>query len=125
MQTRDGAPQLLSRLDRAFVNAPVHELLSGGARAEYCTPVLSRDLPLDHAPLEVVFLPTRMPRRRTIPMWASSHPVFRQLLGQAASAIAAGAGSSFEAIADLTHVAHAIMPEVRRSRTPLGSAAFA
>lgn len=124
MQTRGGVPQLMSRLDRAFVNAPVHELLSGGARAE-CVPVLSRDFPSDHAPLELVILPTRTRRHRMVPRWAPSHPVFEQLLGEAASAIASGPGSSSGAIADITHVAYAIVREVRLSRTPFGASVFA
>lgn len=35
VQTRDGAPSLMSRLDRVLVNSPVSELIGGGARATY------------------------------------------------------------------------------------------
>lgn len=37
----------------------------------------------------------------------------------------AGARDTFEAIDDITHVAHGIMPEVFKSRTPPGSSCFA
>lgn len=66
MQTRDGAPQLGLRIDNVYTNAPVQEVLGGGAMSTYTTPVLSTDLPSDHAPMEIRFLPPRVGRRRVM-----------------------------------------------------------
>lgn len=86
-QTRDGAPSLLSRIDRVLTNAPVSELLGGGARATYIVPVMSTSLPSDHAPLELVVMTTPAHRRRTVPRWAPLHPLYKKLMAEAADAI--------------------------------------
>lgn len=96
-----------------------------GVGAECFVPVFSRDPPSYHSSLEVIF-PRSCPRtRRAIPRWGPSHPVFRQLLQETVAAIAGAFGSPFETMSDITYVAHAIMPEIRRSLVPPGSAVFA
>lgn len=53
-------------------------------------------------------------RRRTIPKWGPSPPVYQQLVGEVAAAIVAGTTASFKAIAELTDVACSILLEVKR-----------
>lgn len=87
--------------------------------------VLSRDFPSDHSPLELVFLPTRTVWRRTIPRWPLGTLSSSSLYASRSQPLPFGARYPFEALADIIHVAYAIMPEVLRSRAPPGSAAFA
>lgn len=122
IQTRDGAPSTLSTIDRVLTKAPVSELMGGGARAAYVVPVTSVDLPSDHAPLELVVLPTPTRRRRTIPQWAPLHPLYQELMSEAAAAIFAGNPEPFAAISELAGAAFSILPEVKRSRAPPGGA---
>lgn len=124
-QQRDGVPQLLSRIDRVMVNAPVHEVVGGGARARYTTSVLDRRLPSDYASLELVVYPPLVKRRPTIPRRAPSHPVFQQLLAEASSALLDSGVGLFEALKEIGRSAYAILPEIRRSCTPSGSSTFA
>lgn len=50
---------------------------------------------------------------------AVPHPVFEHLIGEAPIASVPWAGPSFDALSAITHIAHAIMPEARRSCIPL------
>lgn len=79
MQPREGTPQLVSRIDRAFSNAPVQELIRGGALATYTTSACAHDIPSDRSPLEVRVFPHRYQRRRSIPHSAPDHPLLHDL----------------------------------------------
>lgn len=125
VQVRDGVPRLLSRIDRVMVNAPVQEMVGGGACARYTPSVLDRTLPSDHAPLELVVYPPPVARLPCIPRSAPSHPVLRQPLAEATKAILDSEFGPFEVLDEIARAAFAILPEVRRSLIPLGSSTFA
>lgn len=109
-QTRNGAPQVMPRIGRAFANALVQELLAGGTRASY---MLSQDTPSDHSPKEhmpgcsqtramCVMACSRAPRRPGLRAAGapSDDSVFQALL-------AGGVCSPFEAIEEITRIAYA------------------
>lgn len=125
VQCRDGRPQLLSRLDRLFTNSPTSSLVGGCAFAHYHVGVLDRALPSDHAPLEGRFLPPRTAGRFRVPRWALQHPLYAERLSEAADAILTADLEPAEALRQLSHVARAVVVEIRRCRIPVGSRAFA
>lgn len=111
---------LVLRIDRQ--RPGVRELLNGGLSAEHSLLVLARDLPSDHAPLELVSCaaarapgaPSLGGRLRTRCFDSFS----RKPLPRSPS-------SSFDAMSGIAHASRAFMTEVRRSLVPPGSAAFA
>lgn len=125
VQYRDGRPLLLSRPERS---SQTRRHLDWSAVGHLRTTAsLSRNAPSHRVMRHSKAAPFFLVERGVVapPRWAAQRPVYAERVAEVAGSILAADLAPTEATRQLSHVARAAVPEVRRCRLPAGSRVFA
>lgn len=118
-QYRAGEMDVLSRIDRVFMNSLTCDLDAVRASARYVSSVLDTHVPSGPTAIELVLSLLARGLRRTIPRWMLDHPMFHSLCDEVISYLGVDVATPFESIARLADVFHAVARHVRREGRPL------